>query len=257
MKIMILEDELGLAYTLSAALDKELGGDCTVKICNTAEVALQMLKIHTFDLIVSDWRLPGISGLDFITQVRELLPDVPIIFMTAFDSEQFENQVYSIADFFIKKPFEIQEMTRVIERLLHSRNYKEDVAFKKPERVGKILVLEDDSSLLNLYRKVFNKFGHEVYTAQTLPEANKLLQQEEFDLFICDVRINKSFGVDLILIWRDKLLKSGTKVVVVSGDPWYRLMSEKIGAHLFFRKPVEMSTLVNLANTLVPIKDQI
>jgi hypothetical protein len=45
-------------------------------------------------------------------------------------------------------------------------------------------------------------------------------------------------------------LKNKTRVVVVSGDPWYRQMSEKVGADFFFRKPVEMATLINLANEL-------
>ena len=258
MKILILEDELGLAYTLSAALEKDLGRDCVVKICNTAEVALQMLKLHKFDIIVSDWRLPGISGLDFITEVRQSLPDVPIIFMTAFGNDQLEEKVLSLSNYYIKKPFEIKELTQVIGRLLHRKN-GDAYPVSSPSNTSparRILVLEDDESLLNLYRKVFKKSGHTVHTAQNLSYANDLLGQYDFDMFICDVRIDKSYGVDLLLIWRDKLMKNNTRIVVISGDPWYRLMSEKIGADFFFRKPVEMSTLINLANNLTPTKSQ-
>lgn len=253
MKIMILEDELGLAYTLASALEKDMGEDCVVKICNTAEVALQMIRLHKFDLIVSDWRLPGISGLDFITEVRNSQPDIPIVFMTAFGTDQIDEQVHAASDYYIKKPFEIPELTKVIDGLLQQKAETHHAKAAtmdeyQVKRARKILVLEDDLSLLNLYKKVFNKSGHIVRAAQNLPDANEMLGQEDFDLFICDVRIDKSFGVDLILIWRDKLLKNKTKVVVVSGDPWYRLMSEKIGADFFFRKPVEISALVALAN---------
>src|SRR4051812_3034217 len=90
IKVMILEDELGLAHTLSAVLEKNLGVGSSVNVCNTAEVALQMLQIHKFDLIISDGRLPGMSGMDFITQVREGFPNLPIIFMTAFETDQIE-----------------------------------------------------------------------------------------------------------------------------------------------------------------------
>ena len=257
LKIMILEDELSLAYTLSAALEKNLGGDCVVKICSTAEVALQMLQIHKFDLIISDWRLPGISGLDFITQVRQSLPDVPIIFMTAFGTKQIEQQAYTVSDYYIKKPFEIPELTYAIDQLLHAKQevhhpapHLQDEKEKPTSR--RILILEDDESLLNLYRKVFQKSGYFVNATQTLLEANKLLEQVNFDMFICDVRIGKSFGLDLLLIWREKLINNNTRVVVVSGDPWFRQLSEKVGANFFFRKPVEMSTLVTLANSLTP-----
>ena len=254
IRIIILEDELSLAYTLSAALEKNLGADSFVKICSTAEVALQMMQIHKFDLIISDWQLPGISGLEFITQVRQSLPDVPIIFMTAFGTDQLEEQVQTISDYYIKKPFEIPQLTNVIDKLLHleqeppsmpQQNNTKNVSISS----RRILVLEDDESLLNLYRKVFQKSGYIVHTAKTLPEANSLLGGNIFDMFICDVRIDKSFGVDLLLIWRDKLVKNKTRVVVISGDPWYRQMSEKVGADFFFRKPVEMATLINLANS--------
>lgn len=245
MNILLLEDELALAYTLSASLQKDFGDSCAVKICNTAEVALQLLKLHKFDLIISDWRLPGISGLDFITEVRKSLPEVPIIFMTAFGSEELEAQANLVSDRFLKKPFDIPELTEVVSDLLDSRSKAPAGAAGNPRR---ILVLEDDESLLRLYKKVFSKLGHTVRDTKTLPEANNLLANEDFDLFICDVRIDKSFGIDLLLIWREKLLKNKTKVAVVTGDPWYRVMSEKIGADFFFRKPVEIATLVALVS---------
>ncbi len=119
IKVMILEDEHGLAYTLSAALEKNLGVGSSVKVCSTAEVALQMLQIHKFDLIISDLRLPGMSGIDFITQVRQSYPDLPIIFMRAFGTDQIEEQAQAVSDYYIKKPFEIAELTQVIDQLLH------------------------------------------------------------------------------------------------------------------------------------------
>ena len=117
--VMILEDELGLAHTLSAVLEKNLGVGSSVKVCSTAEVALQILQIHKFDLIISEWRLPGMSGMDFITQVRKSFPDLPIIFMTAFGTDQIEEQAQAVSDYYIKKPFEIAELTQVIDQLLH------------------------------------------------------------------------------------------------------------------------------------------
>lgn len=248
MNILLLEDELALAYTLSASMQKDFGDHCMVKICNTAEVALQMLKLHKFDLIISDWRLPGISGLDFITEVRKSLPEIPIIFMTAFGSDELEEQVNSVSDRYLKKPFNIPELTEVVSDLLDSKSNQLETNPAPEGNPQKILVLEDDESLLRLYKKVFSKLGHIVQATTTLPEANNLLANEDFDLFICDVRIDKSFGIDLLLIWRERLLKNKTKVAVVSGDPWYRVMSEKIGADFFFRKPVEISTLIALVN---------
>jgi CheY-like chemotaxis protein len=116
---MILEDELGLAYTLAAVLEKNLGVGSSVEVCSTAEVALQMLYRHEFDLIISDWRLPGMSGTDFISQVRQSLPAIPIILMSAFDLSQKEKPLQAGYEYYIKKPFEISELTQMINQLLH------------------------------------------------------------------------------------------------------------------------------------------
>jgi two-component system, OmpR family, phosphate regulon response regulator PhoB len=118
-KVMILEDELGVAHTLAAVLEKNLGVGSSVEVCRTAEVALQMLHMHKFDLIISDWRLPGMSGTDFITQVRQSLPAIPIILMSAFELNPREQPAQPEYEYFIKKPFEISELTQMINQLLH------------------------------------------------------------------------------------------------------------------------------------------
>lgn len=260
-KILILEDEISLAYTLSAALEKNLGAGTVVKISTSAEAALQVMQAHRFDLIISDYKLPGISGLDFITQVRQTLSDVPIIFITAFGSNDIAKQAQKISDYYIEKPFEVSNLTYAVHQLLGmnqagmtSNPLQSKKDMWQPSR--HILVLEDDEGLLNLYCKVFQKSGFNVHTAQSIQAANDLLSSQKFDVFICDVRIGKTFGVDLLLIWRDKLIQNNTKIIVASGDPWYRLMSEKIGADFFFQKPVEMATLVNLAKGLTDSRSQ-
>lgn len=251
---MILEDELSLANTLSAALEKSLGPECKTKICTTAEMALQMLQIHSFDLVIADWRLPGMSGLDFVTLVRQSLPDMPIIFMTAYSTEEARERVGTISGFFIEKPFEIPNLLFVVYQLLGiSRTEPSETAFSDESiRVRRILILEDDESLSRLYQKVFRKNQFEICSASSFSEASDYLEHQVFDLFLCDVKLGDGFGVDLLQIWSQKLLENNTKTIVVSGDPWYRLVSEELGASFFFRKPVEMDSLIKLAQSLVP-----
>jgi DNA-binding NtrC family response regulator len=254
IKIMILEDELGLAHTLSAALEKSLGAECKTKICTTAEAALQMLQIHSFDLIISDWRLPSMSGLDFITQVRQSMPDMPIIFMTAFSTDLAKEQVEALSGCFIEKPFEIPDLLYNVYQLLGLSQAETAAVEQAPAlaRTRHILILEDDESLSNLYQKVFRKNNYEIYSAKSFAEANRHLKQQKFDLFLCDVKLGDGFGIDLLQIWGKQLLENNTKTIVVSGDPWYRLVSEELGASFFFRKPVEMNALIQLAKSLVP-----
>lgn len=253
IKVMILEDELGLALTLSAALEKSLGLGCTPKVCTTAEAALQMLQMQNFDLIISDWRLPGMSGLDFIALVRKSLPEVPIIFMTAFSTDVARKQAEVLSNVFIEKPFEIRDMLQIVSQLLGQAQDapSEDVEQTPPPGLMHVLILEDDDSLSRLYQKVFRKSGYEVYSARSYKEANNYLEHQKFDLFLCDVKLGDGFGVDLLQVWGKSLAENNTKTIVVSGDPWYRLVSEELGANFFFRKPVEMAALVSIANSIL------
>jgi len=253
IKVMILEDELGLALTLSAALEKSLGLGSAPKVCTTAEAALQLLQINKFDLIISDWRLPGLSGLDFIARVRKSLPEIPIIFMTAFSTEMAKEQAEAMSNVFIEKPFEIPEMLQIVSQLLGQTQDapEEDVAPSSLPDLVHVLILEDDDSLSRLYQKVFRKSGYEVYSARSYREANHFLEHQRFDLFLCDVKLGDGFGVDLLQVWGKALAENNTKTIVVSGDPWYRLVSEELGANFFFRKPVEMAALVSIANSIL------
>lgn len=116
INVMILENELGLAHTLSTILEGILGLGSMIKICHTTEMALPLLQIHKFDLIISDWRL---AGMDFVARVRQSLPDIPLLIMTTADTDQIEEQTPAVSGYYIKKPFEISELTRVIDQLLH------------------------------------------------------------------------------------------------------------------------------------------
>jgi DNA-binding response OmpR family regulator len=255
--ILILEDELNLAYTLSRALEKHLGTESTIKICNIAEAALQLLHIYTFDLIITDCRLPAMSGLEFITQMRQSFCDVPVIFMTAFGTATIEEQVQEISDVYLTKPFEVSELIYIARQLLDlyrvlpqsgrsGKNGREKLSSSR------LLILEDDQKLLALYQKAFQKTGFVVHPARTAEEADILLDQYHFDIFVCDILIENERSLQLLQQREDILWKNGTKVFVITEAPWHRLTSEDIKANFFIRKPVEMVPLISLAKSLVP-----
>lgn len=117
MNILIVEDEVNLANTLTRALKGNLGSGTYVEHCRTAEIALDKLAAKQYDFLISDWHLPGMSGLKLIASARRNYPHIKIIFMTAYLHEETSGKVMEIADKFFSKPFPVSALVDNIHTL--------------------------------------------------------------------------------------------------------------------------------------------
>ena len=115
LQILIVEDNATMREGLELVV-RRLGHE--VEPCDSAEAALAALKVKPADLIVSDYRLPGIDGLVFLEKVKSLQPACEVIVITAFGSVDLAVQAMQkgAADF-ITKPFSPDELTVKLERL--------------------------------------------------------------------------------------------------------------------------------------------
>ncbi len=119
-RILIIDDDEGVQSFLKKALTTE---GLEVGEAFDAETALVKLKNSTFDLVITDVRLPGMSGIEIITKIKENDPEAEVIVMTGFDTreialEAMKNGAY---DYF-SKPFDLDEMSIVVRRALEKRN---------------------------------------------------------------------------------------------------------------------------------------
>ena len=84
-------------------------------------MALEQFKVNCKDyaMILSDIRMPGINGYEFVTQVKKINPEVKIVLMSAFEiqDKEFYNILPDIkVEAFLRKPFHIQQLNEVIEK---------------------------------------------------------------------------------------------------------------------------------------------
>jgi len=94
-----------------------------VKRFNQAEDLLDLLPSTSYDLIISDLMLPGISGLDLLDEINLLELDIPFVIITGYASlESAIEAVNRGAYYYIKKPFNIEEIRFVINRLRQRQN---------------------------------------------------------------------------------------------------------------------------------------
>lgn len=122
MRILIVEDEIGIANFLKQGLEEE---SFTVAVAETGTEGLALALTGDFDLLILDWMLPGKSGIEICTEFRKEFSRTPIIFLTAKDTTaETILALKSGANDFIKKPFHFEEL---LERI------KVQLRFSQPE----------------------------------------------------------------------------------------------------------------------------
>ena len=120
--IVIVEDEEDLLELLEYNLAKE--GFETIGFLNTKTVA-QILDEEEIDLLIMDRNLPGVEGSEFVKELREDGLDVPVIFLSAIDSdENIEEGFLRGGDDYITKPFNMKELILRVHSILKRTSKK-------------------------------------------------------------------------------------------------------------------------------------
>jgi DNA-binding NtrC family response regulator len=115
--ILIVEDERLVARALARALNLTRDG-YVVESCGSAEEALERLNDGSFELLISDWRLPGMNGLELIKVAHQHNPSLRSLLITAFGTPQVEEQARHLSDAFLPKPFRLRDMIQTVRRVL-------------------------------------------------------------------------------------------------------------------------------------------
>ena len=113
-KILLVEDERPLCLLYEEELSRE-GYEVTA--VTDAEAALAELGKTSFDLIVTDIRMPGKNGIDLITQIMGLRKDIPIIINSAYQSYKEDFMTWA-ADAYVVKSSSLDELKSKIRQLM-------------------------------------------------------------------------------------------------------------------------------------------
>ena len=116
---MVVEDEPGISNFLKQGLEEE---SFAVDVADNGKVGLDLALSGNYHLLLLDWMLPGISGIEITRQFRKSFPNTPIIFLTAKDT--LDETVFGLqsgANDYIKKPFHFEELLERIRVQLRSK----------------------------------------------------------------------------------------------------------------------------------------
>lgn len=120
-RILIAEDDAGVRHLVSRALGLE-GHDIT--LAEDGELALEALVAAdgAFDFVLSDIRMPAMSGIELAHEIAASWPEMPVLLMTGF-AEQMEaaEELTAIIEGVVEKPFSIADIRREVGRILAER----------------------------------------------------------------------------------------------------------------------------------------
>lgn len=115
-KILLIDDDQYIRNSLVFYFKKKTAAFTAVE---SAEEALELLRQERFDVVICDYKLPNMDGLEFLFRLYELQPEALRIFITAYASDEVAVRAGGIGiDDFIEKPFTTTDIEESLKRLL-------------------------------------------------------------------------------------------------------------------------------------------
>jgi putative nucleotidyltransferase with HDIG domain len=143
-RILIVDDELSVRELLADGLD---AFGYSTRSAASADAAFRMIQQEQPHLVLSDIDMPGKTGLELLTEIKKLNPDIEVVMVTgAVDADTAVGSIRQGATDYVTKPFNLEEVRIVVERtlekrrlVLENRAYQQELESKVEERTREVL----------------------------------------------------------------------------------------------------------------------
>ncbi|MEN6421734.1 MAG: sigma-54 dependent transcriptional regulator [Smithella sp.] len=149
--ILIIDDDAVACEFLQETL--RLDG-YEVTTFTSAQEALQQ-DISSYDLIMSDIRMPKMNGLQFLDQIKKQWPDVPVILMTAYGSLDTTMEAISLGAWdYISKPFSPEDCRAIVKKVLDVRELREKRMKLQQEKTEEPKLIGSSALMVDFYKQI-------------------------------------------------------------------------------------------------------
>jgi two-component system nitrogen regulation response regulator GlnG len=143
-QVWVLDDDKSIRWVFEKALAK---ANITFECFSNTNEAINKFNHEKPQAIISDIRMPGESGFDFLTKVKNKFPEIPIIIMTAYSDLDTAVTAFQKGAFeYIAKPFDISKVVNIIQQALeanNNKNLKGEELGDLPEIIGQAKSMQD------------------------------------------------------------------------------------------------------------------
>jgi len=139
-KVWILDDDKSIRWVLQKTLEKNY---FTVTSFSNSNEAINHFNHDMPDLIISDIKMPGESGLQFLEKVKTKFPNIPIIIMTAFSDLDSAVDSFAFGAYeYLPKPFDIDDALKIINSAFKTSGEQEDAFATNNQIIGNSPVMQ-------------------------------------------------------------------------------------------------------------------
>lgn len=116
-QILVVDDEPDILSAVRTVLEGTMSAD--VFVASSAAKGLQILRERPINLIMTDFKMPGMNGVEFMQLAREITPDAPIVLITAFERELVDAMEGSdAAQAVLLKPLSPRPLLQTVQKVL-------------------------------------------------------------------------------------------------------------------------------------------
>ena len=122
--ILVIDDEVSQKDLLTGYLKKK---DYKIYSASSGKEGIEIVKSNTIDIILSDFKMPDLSGLDVLESIRKINPEISFVMITAFGTVEDAVKAMQLGAFdYISKPVDLDELDLLIERIIEHKNLKSE-----------------------------------------------------------------------------------------------------------------------------------
>jgi len=237
--ILVVDDNEEFCQNVADILELE---DYVITTAYDGFKAIELVKQNGFDLILMDVRMPVMDGIETFKKIKELVPLIPVIMVTAYAVGDLVREALREGAFgFLPKPLDFDKLLVLIGQT-------------EPNR-ALVLVVDDDQTICDTMRDFLSEKGYRVSVAYDGDTAVQMTWENNFDIMLIDMNLPPLNGLETYLSIRD--IRPGAAVVIITGyskemgNLVQRALREN--AYTCLEKPIDMDELSSL---LEQIKEQ-
>ena len=216
--VLCVDDEPNILRSLHWMLHKEFD----VMTAPDGLSGLEMLRKHDFDVIVSDQRMPGMMGSEFLREACKIAPRAMRILLTGYSDLQAilrsvnEGEVFR----FVNKPWSNEDLTKTVaDAATIARTQPAPVESAESETTcgASILLIDDDQEMIEMVRQAVSpdtQFRH----ASTLSEAVAILSAQPVGVLMSETRVGRMDATPLVKLLKQRHPEIVSMVFTVNSD---------------------------------------
>jgi|GEM_PF-347872 len=233
LNILIVDDEPNILSTLGDVLKEN---QWNVELAENGQKAIDMVLAKAYDLVLLDVNMPGMDGVQTMSQIKSIRPEILVFLMTGGSLDRIKQLQDRLIPAVIQKPIDAAKIVSMVSDF---------------EKQGQVLVVDDDENDRTLLADLLAESGNRVKVAKDGKEAIALAMKNEFTVALIDMKLPDMSGTDVME--RLKQINHELFVIVITGYSLDAIIDEVIkkGAYSCFIKPFNVEMLLKEIETVM------